>query len=143
MTPGSLSFAAMEWIWPAAAVLAVGLFFIARSYIGTGLSRGARTLAFLLKTLGLALLVSILLEPTWTTTRPREGANLFAVVADNSMGLQLRDTGEKKMRSELLREVLTSDQDSWQPNLAKTFLVRRYTFDSRLESARDYADLDF
>src|SRR5688500_2031159 len=143
MTPGSLSFAAMEWIWPAAAVLAVGLFFIARSYIGTGLSRGARILGFVLKGLGLALLVSILLEPTWTTTRPREGANLFAVVADNSMGLQLRDTGEKKMRSEILRDLLTADQDSWQPMLEKTYLVRRYSFDSRLESARDWANLTF
>src|SRR5688500_1034488 len=143
MTPGSLSFAAMEWIWPAAAVLAVGLFFIARSYIGTGLSRGARTLAFLLKTLGLALLVSILLEPTWTTSRPREGANLFAVVADNSMGLQLRDAGNIKTRSEILRDILTSDQNSWQGKLEETFLVRRYLFDSRLESARDFAQLNF
>ena len=91
MTPGSLSFAAREWMWPAAALLVVGLFFVARSYSGTGLTKGARTLAFLLKAIGLVLLVSILLEPTWTTTRPREGANLFAIVADNSMGLQLRD----------------------------------------------------
>ena len=143
MTPGSLSFAAKDWLWPAAAMLLVGLFFVTRSYSGTGLSRGARALALFLKMLGLALLVSILLEPTWTTTRPREGANLFAVIADNSMGLQLRDRGEKKMRSEILHDVLTADQHSWQPQLEKTFLVRRYLFDSRLESARDYAQLNF
>src|SRR5688572_1743052 len=143
MTPGSLSFAAKDWIWPAAALLAVGLFFIVRSYSGTGLDRGPRLLGTILKVLGLALLASILLEPTWTTTRPREGANLFAIVADNSMGLQLRDAGEKQMRSEQLRDTLTSPQEKWQPKLEETFLVRRYQFDSRLESARDYAQLTF
>ena len=143
MLPGSLSFAAREWIWPAAAVFLVGLFFIYRSYAGTGLSRGARTLSAFLKILGLALLLFILLEPTWTTTRPREGANLFAVVADNSMGMQLRDTGQDKTRSEILRDILTSDQHSWQGRLEETFLVRRYLFDSRLDSVRDFAELNF
>ena len=47
-----------------------------------------RTLSLSLKIAGLLLLLLCLLEPMWTTTRPREGANLFAVVADNSMGLQ-------------------------------------------------------
>src|SRR5688572_16489346 len=101
MLPGSLSFAAREWIWPATALFLVGLFFIYRSYAGTGLSASVRNISFLLKAVGLALLASILLEPTWTTSRPREGANLFAVVADNSMGLQLRDAGKKQTRSEI------------------------------------------
>ena len=143
MSPGSLSFAAKEWIWPAAALFCAGLFFIYRSYAGTGLRGPARTISFLLKALGLALLTAILLEPTWTTSRPREGANLFAVVADNSMGMQLRDTGEKKMRSEILRDILVSDQSSWAGKLEKTFLVRRYLFDTRLESARDFTHLNF
>lgn len=143
MTPGSLSFAATEWIWPAAVVLAVGLFFVARSYSGTTLASGTRAIGFLLKAVGLALLVSILLEPTWTTTRPREGANLFAVVADNSMGLQLRDSGQNKLRSEILRDALTSERNSWQTELEETFQVRRYLFDSRLESVRDYGELTF
>jgi hypothetical protein len=143
MLPGSLSFAAREWIWPATALFLVGLFFIYRSYAGTGLSPGVRNVSFLLKAVGLGLLASILLEPTWTTTRPREGANLFAVVADNSMGLQLRDTGSKKTRSEILQEILAADQHRWQGKLEETFLTRRYVFDSRLESARDFAQLNF
>lgn len=130
-------------MWPAAAVLIAGLFFIYRSYTGTGLSGPARFVSIFLKALGLALLVTILLEPTWTTTRPREGANLFAVVADNSLGLQLRDTGETLMRSEQLRQLLTSDQQSWAGKLEETFMVRRYLFDARLESARDFTQLNF
>src|SRR6187200_505956 len=132
MTPGSLSFAAKEWIWPVAANFIAGLFLLFRSYSGSALPAALRTCCALLKALGLALLASILLEPTWTTSRPREGANLFAVVADNSMGLQLRDAGKKQTRSEILREMLASDQHSWQGKLEETFLTRRYIFDSRL-----------
>ena len=79
----------------------------------------------------------------WTTTRPREGANLFAVVADNSMGLQLRDNGETRTRGEILRHELTSNQSGWQGKLEDTFLVRRYLFDSRLQSTRDFSELNF
>lgn len=104
---------------------------------------GVKALSILLKTLGLILLLAILLEPTWTTTRPREGANYFAVLADNSMGLQLRDPGETRTRGELLRQELTSNHDSWLAHLEQTFVVRRYLFDSRLESARDFAELNF
>jgi uncharacterized membrane protein len=143
MIPGSLSFAAKEWLWPAAAIFAVGLFLIFRSYARTSVSPGLRALSTALKVIGLALILSILLEPTWTTSRPREGANLFALVADNSMGLQVRDTGERKTRGELLRDLLFSDQSAWQGKLEEMFQLRRYLFDSRLESARDFAGLNF
>src|SRR4051812_2770762 len=109
MIPGSLSFAAKQWLWPAAAVFLAGLFLIFRSYLRTNISPGLRALSAFLKAVGLALILSILLEPTWTTSRPREGANLFAIAADNSMGLQVRDSGERRTRGEILRDHLTSD----------------------------------
>jgi uncharacterized membrane protein len=143
MTLGSLSFAAKSWFWPAAILFLASLFFVWHSYPKGGLSPGARLLSMALKLTGLALLLSFLLEPMWTTTRPREGANLFAIVADNSMGLQLRDNGEMKTRGELLRERLTSNQSGWQGKLEDTFLVRRYFFDSRLQSTRDFSELNF
>src|SRR5262245_49266388 len=121
MTPGSLSFAAKEWLWPVAALFVVGLVLIVRSYSHTSLSPGLRTFSALLKALGLALILSILLEPTWTTSRPREGANLFALVADNSMGLQIRDSAERKTRGEMLRDMLASDQTSWLTQLEQMF----------------------
>jgi len=89
MTPASLSFAAKGWLWPAAALFVVGLLLIYRSYSGTSLPRKIGVASAALKAAGLALILSFLLEPTWTTTRPREGANLFAVVVDNSMGLEV------------------------------------------------------
>jgi uncharacterized membrane protein len=143
MTPGSLSFAAKDWLWPMAALFFVGLVLIVRSYSRTSLSRGLRIFSAVLKAVGLALVLSILLEPTWTTSRPREGANLFALVADNSMGLQVRDSGERKTRGEMLRETVSSDQSSWLTKLEEMFMVRRYIFDARLESARDFSTLNF
>ncbi len=143
MTPGSLSFAAKEWFWPAAAIFAAGLFLLIRSYSRTTLSPGLRTLSAGLKLIGLALLLAILLEPTWTTNRPREGANLFAILADNSMGLQVRDTDERRTRGEILRDALTSDHTHWQSKLEELFQLRRYQFDARLESTRDFTGLNF
>ena len=143
MTLGSLSFAAKDWFWPVLVLFFLGLLFIWRSYPAARLPPGTRAACFALKALGLALLLSFLLEPMWTTTRPREGANLFALVADNSVGLQLRDPSQTLTRAELLRQTLTSNQEDWQARLEETFMVRRYLFDSRLQSTMDFSDLDF
>ena len=138
---GSLSFAARDWLWPALALFGIGLLFLWYSYFRTPLAPRLRVLSFGLKALGLGLLLMCLLEPMWTSTRPREGANFFALMADNSMGLQIRDAGETRSRGEALREFLTSDQTEWQARLEQTFLVRRYVFDSRLQSSRNFGEL--
>ena len=138
---GSLSFAARDWLWPALGLFVLGLLFLWYSYYRTPLAPRLRILSFGLKALGLGLLLVCLLEPMWTTTRPREGANFFALIADNSMGLQIRDPGETASRGEKLREFLTSDQNEWQGTLEQTFLVRRYVFDSRLQSSKDFGEL--
>jgi uncharacterized membrane protein len=143
MTPGSLSFAAQEWFWPALALLLLALLFVYFSYRRASISPGLRSALFFLKALGFALLLAFLLEPTWTTTRPREGVNVFALVADNSMGLQLRDAGAPESRGHQMRAALTASPNPWENKLEETFLLRRYLFDSRLESVRNFAELDF
>lgn len=143
MTPGSLSFAAQEWFWPALGMFIVAAIAVFFSYHRTSLSPSARAFSLFLKLTGFALLLAFLLEPTWTTTRPREGANVFALLADNSMGMRLRDTGAAETRGEQLRELLTSARSEWENKLEETFLVRRYLFDSRLDSARNFGELDF
>ena len=47
-----------------------------------------------------------LLEPLWSGLHARPGANIFAIVADNSQGLQIKDRGETRSRGEVLRELL-------------------------------------
>jgi len=96
-----------------------------------------------LKLAGVAALAACLLEPLWVSHRARPGANVFALIADNSQSLQIKDEGQSRSRGEGLREQLAADPQGWQTVLERTFQVRRYTFDSRLQAARDFIDLNF
>ena len=68
---------------------------------------------------------------------------MFAVIADNSQSLQVKDEGKARSRGELMREQLVADPQGWQTALEATFQVRRYTFDSRLQTTRDFSDVNF
>ena len=59
---------------------------------------GLRWLCAGLKTLGLCAIAFCLLEPLWSSQRAKPGANLFAVIADNSAGLQIKDRDETRTR---------------------------------------------
>src|SRR5213079_733628 len=82
-------------------------------------------------------------EPLWSSQRARPGANLFALLADNSQGLQVVDRGETHSRGEVLRNLLNPQGSSWQATLGESFDLRRYFFDSRLQSTKDFSDLAF
>jgi hypothetical protein len=96
-----------------------------------------------LKLAGVAALAFCLLEPLLVSQRARPGANVFALMADNSQSLQVKEEGQPRSRGELLRQQLLADPQGWQAALEQTFQVRRYTFDSRLQSTRDFSDLNF
>src|SRR5205807_10652176 len=84
-----------------------------------------------------------LLGPLWSGQRARPGANLMAIVADNSMGLQIKDRGETRSRGEVLRELLNPQRAGWQGALDENFDVRRYFFDARLQATKDFSELAF
>jgi uncharacterized membrane protein len=96
-----------------------------------------------LKLAGVAVLALCLLEPLLVSQRAKPGANVFALIADNSQSMQVKDAGRPRSRGQLLREELTADPKGWQAALEQNFQVRRYTFDSRLQSTRDFGALDF
>ncbi|MCC6421603.1 MAG: hypothetical protein IT429_25570, partial [Gemmataceae bacterium] len=102
-----------------------------------------RWLCLALKAIGLIALALCLLEPLWLGQRARPGANLFAVLADNSQGLQVRDQGETASRGESVRKLLDPQVSPWQSSLASTFDVRRYLFDARLQPTKDFSELNF
>src|SRR5207237_5199446 len=83
------------------------------------------------------------LEPMWSGQHARPGANLFAIVADNSQGLQIKDRGETRNRGEILRELLNPRKSSWQAGLEQNFDVRRYFFDARVQNTKDWAEVIF
>jgi uncharacterized membrane protein len=103
----------------------------------------ARWVCPILKVVGFAALGLCILEPLWTGQHAKPGANLFAVVADNSQGLQIHDKGAARNRGEILHDLLTARRGDWQESLADNFEVRRYFFDARLQSTKDFTELDF
>lgn len=139
----SLTFSGMQWLWPAVALVLVVLGLLAWSYRAPGASTPLRIACLLLKLAGVAALALCLLEPLWLGHRARPGANLFAVVADNSAGLQIRDNGETRTRGEQLHDMLDPRSAGWQSVLANTFDLRRYLFDARVQATVDFHEMAF
>jgi len=121
------------------AVALVVLFWSYRALAGQPL----RWVCLALKAVGLTALALCLLEPLWLGQRARPGANLFAVLADNSQGLQVKDQGESASRGEGVRKLVDPLESAWQSSLAATFDVRRYLFDARLQPTKDFSELNF
>jgi hypothetical protein len=143
MPMATLLFSGHNWLWPAVAFFAFALLFLWWGYRQTSGSGGHRAAAFFLKALGFTALILCLLEPLWSGTRSRPGANLFAIVADNSQGMQIRDRGAPQTRGESLRTLLTDPQGDWHRQIREDFDVRRYVFDSRLQQTKDFGELTF
>src|SRR4029077_13640701 len=138
----TILFSSPHWLWVAISSLLFGFLLLVWSYRAAP-PGFARWLCPVLKTLGLAALALCFLEPLWSGQRARPGANLFAIVADNSQGLQIKDRGATLTRGEVLRDLLKPQRRSWQGTLDENFEVRRYSFDARLQTTRDFGELAF
>lgn len=133
-----------QWLIPAVCLLLLTLFFVVRSYreyVRTGES--VLLVAGVLKSFVCLLCAALLLEPLWTGTRPKPGANVFLLLADNSQGMQIHDRSATQTRGELLKAVLTDEKANWNTRLQQDFQVRRYLFDQRLHRSDNFLDLDF
>ncbi|RME95928.1 MAG: hypothetical protein D6766_01970 [Verrucomicrobia bacterium] len=130
-----------DWLGPAAAAVALALASAWWSYRRAPAGFWT-TVCVALKTFGVGLLAFCLLEPLRTGQRARPGANLFAVVADNSQGLQVHDEGDPLSRGERLRRLL-DPQAGWLRQLEEDFAVRKLQFDTHLRTLADFAGLDF
>src|SRR5436189_6474805 len=89
--PPTLVWGAPGWLAIAATGAALLLALLVWGYWRTGPSRGVRVLAGCLKAAGILVLALCLLEPLFSGTRARPGANQFVVLADNSQSMTLRD----------------------------------------------------
>src|ERR1041385_7467735 len=101
----TLTLSGLNWLWPVAGALGLALLLLFWSY-RTAPAGKVRWLCLGLKLLGLAALAFCLLEPLWSGQRARPGANLIAIVADNSQSLQIKDRGEARSRGEGLLAIL-------------------------------------
>ena len=103
----TIIFSGVAWLLPAIGTVIV----LAGALIWAGhrsaTERRVRIGCGLLKLLGIVLLALALLEPMWVGQRVRPGANFFALLADNSQSLQMKDAGEARSRGDILRQALT------------------------------------
>jgi uncharacterized membrane protein len=142
MSFAALTFSGWNWLLPAVVFLAVGAAVLVWSYrLSPG--GGLRWACLALKVAGLAALALCLLEPLWFGQRARPGSNLFAVVADNSQRMQIKDQGETQTRGESLQKLVDPAHAEWLATLGDTFDLRRYVFDARLQSTTDFHELVF
>src|SRR5690349_3331396 len=120
MFVASVIFSGINWLWLGVGMLGLGIALIAWSY-NSGASGIARWVCPVLKLCGLVVLALCLLEPLWSGQHAKQGANLFAVVADNSQGLQVKDPGDRSTRGENLRALLNPQSANWQGTLEENF----------------------
>ncbi len=143
MVRATIIFSGKGWLLPAlgaGVALAAALIWAGHRSATTGWVRMG---CGLLKLTGILMLVLALLEPLWVGQRAQPGANFFALIADNSQSLLVKDVGESQSRGELLRSTLTGDSHGWQSALEENFQLRRYTFASQLQNTRDFGELKF
>src|SRR5436309_15971988 len=142
MSVATLIFSNWNSLWFAVAATGLALATLLWSYLRAARG-GVGWVCLGLKMLGFAALGCCLLEPLWSGQRARPGSNLFAIVADNSQGLQIKDRGEIRTRGEFLRTLLDSQHANWQQTLEQNFDLRRYFFDARLQATKDFSELIF
>jgi len=136
------SLGARNWLGGAIGLSILALIVLFGAYRGSGAVSWVRTLAALLKAVGIIALAVCLVEPLFTGTRPRPGSNLFLVVADNSRSLQLSDKGQQSSRGQVMRDQLKEDA-SWLSRLGQDFDVRRYLFDTQVHPGKTFDELSF
>jgi uncharacterized membrane protein len=142
MLEATVVFSGQNLIWLVAGTLGFAFLLLFWSYRSAPAGVVRWTCAGL-KALGIAALLACLLEPLMSSQRARPGANLFAVVADNSQSLQIKDRGASRTRGEELLGVLNPERARWQGTLEESFEVRRYFFDTRLQTTKDFRELAF
>ena len=109
---------------------------------GTNLRPGLRFASAGLKAVGLIVLALCLLEPMFSGTRARPGANLFVVLVDNSQSMALKDRGAEVSRGEQAK-ALSAKGAAWPARLGQDFDVRQHAFDAQLRALPDFAALAF
>jgi hypothetical protein len=132
-----------DWLLPAGIFFGIFLLFAGWSYRRTAAPRKLRLACAALKITGAALLLLCLLEPMWSGQRAKPGANLLAIVADNSRSLGVRDQGSTDTRGAMLTKALTDTGTGWRTQIAKDFEVRNYIADARLLPTKDFRELAF
>ncbi len=144
-----LSFASLTignpaWIIPAVVVAIVG------TLLALILNRhrlAQSPLGPILRIVGWVLLCLCLINPLWSSSRPRSGANVVAVVADISRSHLVTTGTAKETRADAflaaLKEGEKSEPIGWLTQLNQDFELRRYTVGDRLQQIDHFEPVEF
>ncbi|MBH53757.1 MAG: hypothetical protein CMI18_05355 [Opitutaceae bacterium] len=143
MMLASIAFTNLGWAWflVVAALVLLPLAWYAWKPLGPLNNQAWLPLCF--RALAILLILVFLLEPHWISERAAKGANIVAVVADNSQGLQLKEIGSETTRGENLKDSLVGLNSGWLAELDETFQVSPYQFDRDLRRLSNFNQLDF
>ena len=145
--PASLTAGDQSWIIPAVCTAIAGLalmFWLNRGRLHTGF-RGL--IGPLCRGLAWLLLTACLVNPLWSSLRPRSGANVLAVAVDVSRSLDVRPGPSSDTRAEEFAAVLRTGESTeplgWLKRLEQDFQLRRYTISDRLQQTDSLESLQF
>jgi uncharacterized membrane protein len=142
MTLATLIWGTPTWLIPACVMAVAVLSLVVWSYWRAAIKPSPKLVAAFFKIAAIVALAACLLEPLFSGMRPRPGANLFVLIADDSRSLRIRDAHDRDTRGDALKRQLTSES-SWQTRLATDFDLRRYAFDRRVHPVDDFEALSF
>lgn len=143
MNIASLVWGDPSWILPAIVVAVVGLLvalWVSRNRLA------ALGLATLCRVFGWGLICACLINPLWSSARPRRGANVLAVITDTSRS-HLVNVADGQTRADLLKEVLNrgelSDPNGWINRIDQDFELQRYAVSDRLQRVDSFENQEF
>jgi len=141
----TIVFTGGAWAWTGAGLALLGGLLTIVGYRRRGL-RHKTMFPIVLRLVALGLLAVSLAEPAWVGEEVDPGANIVAVVADNSVGLQIKERGARQTRAEELSALLATspgEQADWLTTIEETFQLRRFALDARLRRVGGFDALDY
>lgn len=131
-----------QWLVAAVAVAVLGSLLA----IWRNRRRQASSAATVLRICGWLLLAVCLVNPMWSSSRPRRGANVVAVVADHSRSHLVATSGQQT-RADVLTELLERGErrepSGWLNRIGQDFELRRYLVGDRLQQVDQYGRPQF
>lgn len=142
----SIYFAAQGGAWMVACLLVLGAILLWQSYRHYPVRDGSRWLAMSMKFGVLLLLALCWMEPMWSGTSPKRGANDWVVLADNSLRYAAKNK-KGQLVGAAVTQMLSPREGGGDPEclqeIGKTFALRTYQLGRTAKRVADFSGLDF
>ncbi len=99
------------------------------------------------RVLGWLILAVCLINPLWSSSRPKSGANVLAVITDTSRSHQVAEVAKGPTRADryavLLEDGERREPNGWLNRLGQDFELRRYVVTDRLRQVDQFGKPEF